>query len=104
LIENRLFDQSIVGIFPRDPKWIFYLLALFNSSTCNQHIRTINPSANNPANYIKKIPFVRTSEIERKEINRLVEKILNDLKAGKRYSNILELELEERIKNIYGLA
>src|SRR5205085_705559 len=31
LIENRLFDQSIVGIFPRDPKWIFYLLALFNS-------------------------------------------------------------------------
>ncbi|KKT18839.1 MAG: hypothetical protein UW03_C0029G0001, partial [Candidatus Peregrinibacteria bacterium GW2011_GWA2_43_8] len=57
LIENRLFDQSIVGLFSKDKGLIFVLLAFFNSPTCNKLIRTINPSANNPANYIKKIPF-----------------------------------------------
>lgn len=59
LIEKRLLDQSIVGIFPHDRKYMYYLLAFFNSKICNILIRTINPSANNSANYIKKIPFIR---------------------------------------------
>lgn len=25
LIENKLFDQSIVGVFPRDSKWLYFL-------------------------------------------------------------------------------
>src|SRR5690606_29430617 len=58
LIENKLFDQSIVGIFPKDESLTYYLLAFFNSPTCNKLIRTINPTANNPANYIKKIPLI----------------------------------------------
>ncbi len=58
LLEGRLFDQSIVGIFPQDPHLLYYLMAFFNSATCNRLIRTINPSANNSANYLKKIPFV----------------------------------------------
>lgn len=54
LIDNRLFDQSIVGVFPKDESLLLYILAFFNSPTCNKLIKTINPSANNPSNYIKK--------------------------------------------------
>ena len=45
ILEDRVFDQSIVGIFPREKKWLYYLLAFFNTETCNTLIRTINPSA-----------------------------------------------------------
>jgi tRNA1(Val) A37 N6-methylase TrmN6 len=62
LIDNRLFDQSIVGVFPKDEKWLFFLLGFFNSPTCNTLIRTINCSTNNSANYIKKIPFIKPGE------------------------------------------
>jgi adenine-specific DNA-methyltransferase len=40
LIENKLFDQSIVGIFPKDESLNLLLLLafkkIFNSPTCNQ--------------------------------------------------------------------
>jgi len=60
LIDGRLFDQSIVGIFPRQDyqDLIYYLLGFFNSKACNNLIRTINISTNNSANYIKKIPLI----------------------------------------------
>ena len=62
LIEGRLFDQSIVGVFPKDDKWILYLLGFFNSAVCTELINAINPSTNNSANYIKKIPFIVPSD------------------------------------------
>ena len=101
LIENKLFDQSIVGIFPKDRKWVYYLLAFFNSPTCNKLIRTINPSANNPSNYIKKIPFIFPSDNDLKEINRLVQNIVCFLKEGKKYPQNYELALNELIKKTY---
>ncbi len=101
LIENKLFDQSIVGIFPKDLKWIYYLLAFFNSPTCNKLIRTINPSANNPANYIKKIPFVPPSERDLKEINKIVQEIICAVKEGKEYPKNYELALNELIESVY---
>lgn len=102
LIENKLFDQSIVGVFPKEPGWLYYLLAFFNSPTCNKLIRTINPTANNPANYIKKIPFVSPSEETLKEINENTEKILLSLKSGKDYSTEYEARSHSLIQEIYG--
>lgn len=61
LIENRVFDQSIVGIFPKDHRKLYYILALMNSSIINNLIHTINPTANNSANYIKQIPYIEPS-------------------------------------------
>ncbi len=60
LIDGRLFDQSIVGIFPHDKykNLTYFLLGFFNSSVCNDLIRTINASTNNSSNYIKKIPLI----------------------------------------------
>ena len=102
LIENKLFDQSIVGIFPKETTLTYYLLGFFNSPTCNTLIRTINPSANNPANYIKKIPFVAPSEEQKNKAETLVLTILNELKINKCFSEKLEIELFGIYKDIYG--
>ncbi|MCE9539810.1 MAG: SAM-dependent methyltransferase, partial [Bacteroidetes bacterium] len=102
LIENKLFDQSIVGIFPKDKALTFYLLAFFNSPTCNKLIRTINPSANNPANYIKKIPFIQPTDEQLKFIDNSVSEIINSIKATGSYNEELEKELNEIIKTVYG--
>lgn len=76
LMENRVFDQSIVGIFPREEKKILYILGLMNSDVINKIIHIINPTANNSSNYIKQIPYKEPSERELNEISALVEKTL----------------------------
>ncbi len=101
LIENKLFDQSIVGIFPKDKSITYYLLAFFNSPTCNKLIRTINPSANNPANYIKKIPFVLPSDEQKAFIDKTVKEIIDNIKKDGIYNEKLEIDLYEVIKIIY---
>lgn len=102
LIENKLFDQSIVGIFPKDKALTFYLLAFFNSPTCNKLIRTINPSANNPANYIKKIPFVQPADAQLKFIDKAVSEIINTIRTTGSYNEEIEEELNAIIKTVYG--
>lgn len=102
LIENKLFDQSIVGIFPKEQNLTYYLLAFFNSTTCNKLIRTINPSANNPANYIKKIPFTQPSIIDKEIIEDLVQNILTSIATIGEYDWELEKKINEKFEEIYG--
>jgi adenine-specific DNA-methyltransferase len=102
LIENRLFDQSIVGVFPNDKKWLYYLLALFNSPTCNILIRTINRSTNNSANYIKKIPFLEPSHEILDQINKCVLNVVQSLKVRNSYDKKEEETLNGLIYQIYG--
>jgi spermidine synthase len=102
LIENKLFDQSIVGIFPKDESLTYYLLAFFNSPTCNKLIRTINPSANNPANYIKKIPFIAPSDRQKELINATIQSILESSATQGYYDGSLEIKLNKIIEQIYG--
>jgi adenine-specific DNA-methyltransferase len=83
LIRDELFDQSIVGIFPKDKSMAYYLLGLFNSATGNILVRTVNPSANNSANYLKKIPVIVPDEELLSEITRQITETIahmeNDL-------------------------
>jgi len=102
LIENKLFDQSIVGVFPKDNRYVYYLLAFVNSPTCNKLIRTINPSANNSANYIKKIPIILPNQIVLEKISEITKKIVKSLKETEEYGKELELTLHNIIKSIYG--
>jgi adenine-specific DNA-methyltransferase len=102
LIENKLFDQSIVGIFPKDQSLTYYLLAFFNSTTCNTLIRTINPSANNPANYIKKIPFISPDPIALDRISNAVSQILYSLKSCNTYDEHFDSEINSHFREIYG--
>ncbi len=54
LIEESLFDQSIVGIFPKSSIDLYFLLAYCNSPVFWVCLKSINPSANNSAKYILK--------------------------------------------------
>ncbi|MDE0471367.1 MAG: hypothetical protein OXH57_05450, partial [Ekhidna sp.] len=102
LIENRLFDQSIVGVFPKDDDKLYYLLAFFNSPTCNKLIRTINPSTNNSSNYIKKIPFLMPEEQILKNITQNTKKIVSQLKCDSSFGEDLEKENNALIERLYG--
>lgn len=72
-IENCVFDQSIVGIFPKEMSRLYYILALMNSDTVNDLIHTINPTANNSANYVKQIPYIEPSADKIAEISTMVQ-------------------------------
>jgi len=74
-LENRLFDQSVVGIFPREKKYLNYLLAFLNSDVCGQLIKVINHTANNSANYLKKLPIIIDDKFL-PEIDEIVRQIL----------------------------
>lgn len=100
LLNNRLFDQSIVGIFPKEEKYILYLLGFFNTKICLKLLRTINPSANNSANYIKKIPVIIPDDNILNHINYLVNSILSLIRNNENY-DFIEDELENIFNRIF---
>jgi len=79
LIDGRLFDQSIVGIFPNKEyeSLTYFLLGFFNSKVCNDLIRTINASTNNSSNYIKKIPIIIPDDTVIEEITIEVKRLIS---------------------------
>lgn len=102
LMQNRVFDQSIVGIFPKDKAKLNYILALMNSDIINQIIHIINPTANNSANYIKLIPYIEPSCSALKIINNLVNKIFKLSEEGAISEvNKIEKEIDCMITDIY---
>lgn len=104
LMENRVFDQSIVGIFPKNKAYLYYILALMNSDIINEFIRTINPTANNSSNYIKQIPFIEPDLKRKSIIDSLVQKILDlDFEEEIDKMNELHQTLNEYISQIYSL-
>lgn len=76
LMQDYVFDQSIVGVFPKHSDNLYYLLALMNSDIVNTLIRTINPTANNSANYIKQIPYIKPTKDVLDTINSKVEELI----------------------------
>lgn len=78
LLDKRLFDQSIVGVFPKDKKHLNYLLAFLNSDVCSRILNVINHTANNSANYLKKLPIILDQSSMQK-----VDEIISDLRKGK---------------------
>lgn len=102
IIENRLFDQSIVGIFPKKESLIHYLLAFFNSPTCNKLIRTINPSTNNSSNYIKRIPFIEPSNKQEISITENIKQMIEQVKFSGDYDVDLENDNNKMIEELYG--
>ena len=96
IMKNRVFDQSIVGIFPKNNDDLYYILALLNSSIVNEIIHNINPSVNNSANYLKRIPIPEVSKDQKKVIDSLV---IEMIKGHKNNSE----KIEEIISRLYKL-
>ena len=102
ILKDRVFDQSVVGIFPQEEKWLYYLLAFFNTETCNTLIRTINPTANNSANYIKKIPLLLPDDATLNIINSTTRQLLESARATGTIDETLRESVEVKIRNMYG--
>ena len=102
LMKDSVFDQSIVGIFPKDTSKLYYMLALMNSDAINNLVHAINPSANNSANYIKQLPYIEPSEEKLAQINSIVQEIVS-LEEVANYDKADELhnELNGIIEMIY---
>ncbi|MBW7474709.1 class I SAM-dependent methyltransferase [Paenibacillus oenotherae] len=97
LIQRQIFDQSIVGIFPRDKSLLYILLSLMNTAIVNTFIHTINHTANNSANYIKKIPVVIPADSTLETIRQLTKnQLLHWQRAGS-----ADQEIDDELNGIY---
>lgn len=72
-INGALFDQSVVGIFPKQDKYIKYILGFLNSEIGNRLIQVINHTSNNSANYLKKLPII-IDESRVETVNNIIDK------------------------------
>jgi hypothetical protein len=99
VMEGCIFDQSIVGVFPRDASVFNYLLAFFNSPTCTTLVRTLNPSANNSANYLKKIPVLYPPRATLDRIGATVEVII-----CKRREGVPDFQQKSKSKTRFGTS
>ncbi len=96
IIEQSLFDQSIVGIFPREIE-LEFLLAYCNSKAFWACLKSINPSANNSAKYVLTSPVIRTEPHEEALIAQRTRELLFLLRNGKTGAQKLESEILDSI-------
>ncbi|MDM0979027.1 Eco57I restriction-modification methylase domain-containing protein (plasmid) [Clostridium perfringens] len=102
LIDGVVFDQSLVGVFPKNEKYLYYILGFLNSNTARTIIQIINPTANNSANYIKKIPIILPDEENLEIIDCKVKNIIKNMHEGKENEAIKEHdELDIYFKELY---
>lgn len=97
LMENRVFDQSIVGVFPKKDEDIYYILGFMNTQIFKKMLNAINPSANGSANYIKKIPYIIPDNKTYEKVSNLVIEILEDFKL----IQINQIEIDKLIEDLY---
>ena len=97
VLERRLFDQGIVGIFPHNNKMNLFFLGFFNSSIATALVRQINPTANNSANYIKRLPIVVPNGNELNIIQPLVRQAINEVKQR----GVVSDRVQQKIDTFY---
>jgi adenine-specific DNA-methyltransferase len=99
---GSLFDQSIVGVFPRDPAHFWFLLVLLNSPTFFRLLRLLNPSANNSAKYVREVPVVLPrTEKQLSTVSTKAERYVTGLAAGGVPDPVVEHSLNEFVAELY---
>ena len=101
LLEGRLFDQSIVGIFPKNEQLLMYLLGFLNTELATKLLRQINPTANNSANYLKRMPIVNPTHSELKQCNNSVSKAIKESQKCGDVSKTTLNEIEDVYRRIW---
>ena len=100
-LNNRLFDQGIVGLFPRDRQLSLYLLGFLNTQLATVLLRRINGTANNSANYLKRLPIVSPSEIELAKANELISTAISEVLEHNSLSESIAQEMEEFYRTVW---
>ncbi|ELS0455827.1 hypothetical protein R4Y71_002752, partial [Enterococcus faecalis] len=80
-------------------KYILFILGLLNSNIAKDLLFNINPTANNSANYIKRIPIALPSEEELKVINTLVNNLIENQNDDQSQEKLDHLYLSVYNKN-----
>jgi adenine-specific DNA-methyltransferase len=97
-----LFDQSVVGVFPKNSLHLGFFLAFLNSRVCWQLLRQINPSTNNSANYLRRLPICLPNPEELAWFHKTVMLHVKTLQAGQTHNQTQEL-LDQKITELYSL-
>ncbi len=100
--DSWLFDQSVVGIFPKELGLFGFLMAFLNSSTCWRLLRQINPSTNNSAKYLRRLPIVLPASDRLSWFNEKVSSYLIQLESSAHRNDDIEHTLDEIISGLYG--
>lgn len=90
LLEKRLFDQSVVGVFPKNKRYLTHLLLFLNSEIANKLIHAINHTSNNSANYLKRLPL-KIDEGDLKKSKKIFESYRRDRDLEKAFKAIDDL-------------
>jgi len=78
LMDNAVFDQGVVGVFPTEEDAREALLLYLNSSIATElRNEMVNGSANNSANYLKRLPVPRFTKEHYKKAKTLIRRIAN---------------------------
>ena len=93
-LDYRIFDQGIVGLFPNDERMSRYLLGFLNTQLATALVRQINSTANNSANYLKRLPIVLPSKIELAKADQLVSAAFSEVVESNALSDALVQEIE----------
>ena len=96
--QGLVFDQSIVGIFPIENKYHSFILAFLNTKLATKLIHMINPTANNSANYLKRIPIPMPQDSDLLFISQLVSTLRANVDDDAALNTI-----EEYFENKFGL-
>ena len=95
---HQLFDQSVVGIFPKAAATFGFLLAYLNSSIAWRLLRQINPSTNNSAKYMRRLPVALPSTEELNWFSRIVNEYIGHLANNGSADEVLERALDARVQ------
>lgn len=101
LLDNRLFDQSIVGIFPKDYKLLLFILGFLNTNLAHVLLRRINNTANNSANYLKRIPVAIPNEQEIAIANKIVTEAVHEVRIKNCVSELTAQRIEDFYRRIW---
>lgn len=72
-MNNCVFDQGVVGVFPKDMSILNALLLYLNSDIASKIMKSIvNNSTANGANYLKKLPIPKFNEDTKIEANKII--------------------------------
>lgn len=104
IYDSWLFDQSVVGIFPKKAKIFGFLMAFLNSSTCWRLLRQINPSTNNSAKYLRRLPIVLPSSERLLWFDSVVTSYLIKLESCTERNTEIEHSLDEAVRCLYSEA
>jgi len=93
ILENSLFDQSVVGIFPKAEVSLEFLLAYCNSNLFWRELKTINPSANNSCKYVLKTPIFLPDKERQDRITLRTQELVALLRHRENGADILMKEI-----------